>query len=85
MSGERALIFSLLNRSAKKCQLVGFPGLALYDSSAKALAVCNNTAEGPISPFVTRAQPRVVVLKPGAMAFFKVAKYACTSGATRRA
>lgn len=83
MSSEHAVIFSLTNRLIKKCQLKGYPGVALYDANGKVLKVQYNTLLGSTSPFVTRTAPKVIVLIPGARAYFKIAKYGCDLGAAR--
>ncbi|HUV57659.1 MAG TPA: DUF4232 domain-containing protein [Acidimicrobiales bacterium] len=85
MPGEHAVIFTLTNRLIKKCQLKGYPGVALYDANGKVLKVQYNTLLGSTSPFVTRSAPKAVVLIPGARAYFKIAKYGCDVGVARTA
>ncbi len=77
MTGEHSMIFTITNPKATKCQVRGYPSVALFDAKNVMLGLHYTTSQGSTSPYVTTAQPKVVVLGPGSRSYFKVAKYRC--------
>ena len=83
MTGEHSVIFTITNPKARKCEVEGFPSVALFDSKNVVLGLHYTTSLGSTSPYVTNSQPKVVVLGPGSKSYFKVAKYRCDLGVAR--
>ena len=83
VTGEHAVIFTITNPKASKCQVNGYPTVALFDSRNVVLGLHYTTSLGSTSPYVTSSQPKVVVLGPGSKSYFKVAKYRCDLGVAR--
>ena len=77
MAGENALIFTLTNRGKGACHLYGHPGVSFYDSKGRELPF-RYTWMG--RQYVAQTAPKMVVLRPGARAYFLVAHYRCDIG-----
>ena len=77
MTGEAATLFTLTNRGKSTCHLFGHPGVSFYDSKGRVLPF-RYTWTG--TQYVAHTAPKMVVLPPGARAYFLVAKYRCDIG-----
>lgn len=77
MTGEHGDFYALINRGASACTLAGYPDIALYDAGGAPLPFHYSRTH---SPYVTAAAPVTVTLRPGASAWFLVAKYRCDTG-----
>lgn len=76
-TGENAVIFTLTNRGKSACHLYGHPGVSLYDNKGRVLPFRYTWAG---TQYVAQTAPKMVVLRPGAHAYFLVAKYRCDIG-----
>jgi hypothetical protein len=74
--GEHALILTLTNKSAKYCQLFGYPLVRFYTAIGRVLPFTYNR----VSQYFPRIVPQLVVLRTGARGYFEVAKYRCDVG-----
>ena len=81
-TGEHGDFYALINRGASACKLAGYPGITLYDANGAPLPFRYSRRH---SPYVTAAPPVTVTLRPGAAAWFLVAKYRCDAGIGRNA
>lgn len=77
MTGENATVFTLTNRGNSACHLYGHPGVSLYDNKGRVLPFRYTWAG---TQYVAQTAPQIVVLRPGARAYFLVAKYRCDIG-----
>jgi hypothetical protein len=75
-TGEHALILTLTNKSAKYCQLLGYPSVRFYTAMGRALPFTYNR----VSQYFPRIVPQLVGLRPGTHGYFEVAKYRCDLG-----
>ena len=75
-TGEHALILTLTNKSAKYCQLLGYPLVRFYAATGRVLPFAYNH----VSQYFPRIVPRLVGLRPGTHGYFEVAKYRCDLG-----
>lgn len=77
MTGENATIFALTNRGKSACHLYGHPGVSFYDNKGRVLPFRYTWAG---TQYVAQTAPKLVVLRPGARAYFLVAHYRCDIG-----
>jgi hypothetical protein len=77
MTGEHATIFTLTNHGKLSCHLYGHPGVSFYDSKGRVLPF-RYTWTG--TQYMSQSMPKVIVLHPGARAYFLVAHYRCDVG-----
>ena len=76
-TGENAVLFILTNHGKFTCHLYGHPGVSLYDNKGRVMPFRYTWAG---TQYVSQAPPKMVVLRPGARAYFLVAKYRCDIG-----
>lgn len=76
-TGEHAEFFGLVNRGKLACSVRGYPIAVLYDGAGHVLPFRYGAGGGP---YLTRAKPSPVPLKPGARAYVVIAKYRCDLG-----
>ena len=76
-TGENATVFTLTNRGKSACHLYGHPSVSLYDNKGHVLPFRYTWAG---TQYVAQTAPKMVVLRPGARAYFLVAKYRCDIG-----
>lgn len=76
-TGEGAVIFTLTNHGRFTCHLYGHPGVSLYDNKGRVMPFRYTWAG---TQYVSQTPPKMVVLRPGARAYFLVAKYRCDIG-----
>jgi len=81
VAGERSVILTVTNTASAKCQVHGYPSVALFDSTGAVLALRYASAQGSTSPYVTTSSPKTVTLAAGSRAYVKVAKYRCDQDA----
>jgi uncharacterized protein DUF4232 len=81
MTGEHGGYFALVNRGQTACTLDGYPSVVLSDTASANLPFRYVHA----SVYLTKADPRRVLLPPGASAFVLIAKYRCDLGDSRDA
>lgn len=74
-AGSVARQYGLRNRSARRCRLSGYPKLQLLGATGRPL----RTIEGHAAPGAFGITPRVMTVRPGAMAYFAV-RYASATG-----
>jgi hypothetical protein len=75
-TGENPLVLTLTNKSAKYCQLLGYPTVRFYTATGRVLPF----AYSHVSQYFPRIVPRLVGLRPGTRGYFVVAKYRCDVG-----
>jgi hypothetical protein len=75
-TGEHGLILTLTNKSAKYCQLLGYPSVGLYTAAGRVLPFTYDHG----SQYFARIVPHLVGLRPGTHGYFEVAKYRCDLG-----
>lgn len=76
-TGEHGVTYTLTNRGNSACLLRGYPGVSLYDRKGRLLPFKYRWSG---TQYVTHVPPSVVMLRPGARAYFLVAKYRCDVG-----
>ena len=76
-TGEGAVVFTFTNHGKFTCHLYGHPGVSLYDNKGSVLPFRYTWAG---TQYVAQTAPKIVVLRPGARAYFLVAKYRCDIG-----
>ncbi|MEO3935857.1 DUF4232 domain-containing protein [Dermatophilaceae bacterium Soc4.6] len=77
-TGENPLMYALTNIGPTSCLLLGYPSLGLYDGSGHRLALRYNTSTG--AQYVSSDPPAAVILEPGGIGYFLLAKYRCDTG-----
>jgi hypothetical protein len=77
MTGEHAVMYTLVNRGPVTCTVRGYPQVVLYGANGDVLPFRYAHGGGP---FVTSAKPVTVVLAHGSAAYVLVAKYRCDLG-----
>lgn len=82
MTGEHAIVFPVTNVGTQPCSLSGYPGVTLLDQHGGVLPFRFTHGQ---SLYVTHTRPVPVLLRPGASAYFRVAKYRCDLGGDRDA
>ena len=75
-TGEHGLILTLTNKSAKYCQLLGYPAVGLYTALGRVLPFTYDHG----SQYFSHIVPHLVGLRPGTHGWFEVAKYRCDLG-----
>ncbi len=81
-TGEDSVTFTLTNHGKFTCHLYGHPGVSLYDNKGRVMPF-RYTWAGTM--YVSQTPPKMVVLRPGARAYFLVAKYRCDIGLVMKA
>jgi hypothetical protein len=81
MTGEHGVLIELVNRGRLACTLTGYPEVTLY-AGGRPLPFRYTRGGGP---YVTRAAPVIVTLRPGGTAWALIAKYRCDLGIIRDA
>lgn len=61
VTGEHGVVYTLTNRGATSCTLVGYPGITLYDAAGAAMPFHYTHGH---SQYVTWAPPMTVTLRP---------------------
>ena len=75
-TGEHALVLTPTNKSAKYCQLAGYPSVGFYTAAGRVLPFTYHR----FSHYFPRIVPQLVGLRPGTHGYFEVAKYRCDLG-----
>lgn len=76
-TGESGGVFTLRNHGKFACYLYGRPSVSLYDNNGRVLPFKYLWVG---TQYLSQTPPAVVLLKPGARAYFLVAKYRCDIG-----
>jgi hypothetical protein len=81
MTGEHGRLFVLRDRSQTPCTLDGSPRVGLYEHGRRMPFVYRYPAGHGGELYVSEQPPRRVLLRPGSVAYFLLAKYRCDGGA----
>lgn len=76
-TGEHAVIYSVTNRAATQCSLIGFPAVSFHDLAGNVLPFRYSHSG---STYVPALEPHRFKLRPGESGFFIAAQYRCDQG-----
>ena len=82
-TGERAVVYKLINTTARPCHLFGFPGVSFYDRAGHVMPVFKFQRDH--SQYILNSHPQVSVLSPQGAAYFEAAAYRCDQQIDRAA
>jgi hypothetical protein len=80
-TGEHGELFVLTNNSRGMCLVRGYPTIGLYDHDQPLPFIYRNGG----GLYVTHRAPAEIALRPGAHAYFLIAKYRCDIGVLQSA
>lgn len=80
-TGEHGVIIAVDSASSPPCTVVGYPKVILLDAVGSPTPFTYLPGKGQ---YVTHRRPRPVIVGPGKLAYFLVAKYRCDTGAAER-